>query len=77
MRHARFVIAAAVAGCVFCINAAGAQPAASGAKSAQALRVEDRKTCTQEAAQKNIAKRNTAEYVRKCMADRQAARAKK
>ena len=40
----------------------------------RALRKQDRRECTAQATQQNIAKRNQAEFVRKCMADRQGAR---
>ncbi len=42
--------------------------------SRRTLRKQDRSECTVRATQQNIAKRNQAEFVRKCMADRQAAR---
>jgi hypothetical protein len=42
----------------------------------RALRQQDKRECTNQAAQQNIARRNLAEFVRKCMADRQAARRK-
>jgi hypothetical protein len=44
--------------------------------SKRALRKQDQQDCTQLAAQQNIARRNLAEFVRKCMADRQAVRRK-
>ena len=40
----------------------------------RALRQQDGQECSKQAAQQNIAKRNQAAFVRKCMADRQAAR---
>jgi len=46
----------------------------SSALSKRALRKQDRRECTVQATQQNIAKRNQAEFVRKCMADRQGAR---
>jgi hypothetical protein len=39
-----------------------------------ALRKQDKQVCTMQAEQQNTAKRNLAEFVRKCMADRQGAR---
>jgi hypothetical protein len=42
--------------------------------SKSALRQQDREECTKQAVQQNIAERNRADPVRKCMADRQAAR---
>jgi len=51
-------------------TAAPASPALSG----RALRRQDRQECITQATQQNIAKRNQAEFVRKCMADRQGAR---
>ena len=41
------------------------------------LRKKDREECTKQATQQNIAKRNQAEFIRKCMADRQGERRKK
>jgi len=38
------------------------------------LRKQDRAECTKQAAQQSIAKRNQAEFIRKCMADRQGER---
>ena len=49
------------------------EPISSGL-SKRALRKQDRRECTMQATQQNIAKRNQAEFVRKCMADRQGAR---
>ena len=43
----------------------------------RALRKQDRDECTKQATQQNIAKRNQAEFIRKCMADRQGERRKK
>jgi hypothetical protein len=42
--------------------------------SSWALRKQDRQECTKQVAQQNIAKRNQAEFIRKCMGDRQGAR---
>lgn len=42
----------------------------------RALRQQDKQECTNQAAQQNMAKRNQEEFVRKCMADRRAARKK-
>ena len=39
-----------------------------------ALRKQDRQECTEQANQQNIDRRNQAEFVRQCMADRQGAR---
>jgi len=47
---------------------------ASQALSGPVLRRQDRQECITQARQQNIAKRNRAEFVRKCMADRQGAR---
>ena len=44
--------------------------------SKRALRQQDNQECTAQAKQQNIARRNLAEFVRKCMADRQAVRRK-
>jgi len=41
------------------------------------MRKQDRDECMKQAAQQNIAKRNQAEFIRKCMADRQGERRKK
>lgn len=38
------------------------------------LRQQDSQECAKQATQQNIAKRNQAEFIRKCMADRQAER---
>jgi hypothetical protein len=54
-------------------TAAPASPALSG----PVLRRQDRQECITQARQQNIAKRNRAEFVRKCMADRQGARRRK
>jgi hypothetical protein len=40
----------------------------------RALRHQDKMVCSAQAKQQNIPKRNLAEFVRKCMADRQAVR---
>jgi hypothetical protein len=47
---------------------------ASPALSGPALRRQDRQECIAQARQQNIATRNQAKFVRKCMADRQGAR---
>lgn len=56
-------------------------PAATSAQSSpmtnRELRKQDREECTKQAAQQNIAKRNQAEFLRKCMADRHGQRKKK
>ena len=44
------------------------------ALSKRALRNQDRDVCTKQAVQQNIAKKNQADPVRRCMADRQASR---
>jgi len=52
-------------------------PTASSAQKAPskwALRRQDREVCTKQATQQNIAKRNLADTVRICMANRQASR---
>ncbi len=53
-----------------------AQTAAPAPMSKRALRQQDNRECTAQAKQQNIARRNMAEFVRKCMADRQAERGK-
>lgn len=53
-----------------------AQTGAPAPLSKRALRKQDQQDCTQQAAHQNIARRNLAEFVRKCMADRQAERRK-
>jgi hypothetical protein len=53
-----------------------AQTGAPAPLSKRALRKQDQQDCTQQATQQNIARRNLAEFVRKCMADRQAKRRK-
>jgi hypothetical protein len=44
------------------------------ALSKRMLRKQDLEICTNQSVQQNIARRNRAEFVRKCMADRQGAR---
>jgi hypothetical protein len=46
----------------------------SAAPSNRELRKQDREECTKQAVQQNTAKRNQAEFIRKCMADRQGER---
>jgi len=46
----------------------------STALTKRALSHQDNQECTKQAAQQNIAKRNQADFVRKCMAARQTAR---
>ena len=53
-----------------------AQTASPAPMSKRALRQQDNQECTAQAKQQNIARRNLAEFVRKCMADRQAERRK-
>ena len=53
-----------------------AQTASPEPMSKRALRQQDSKECNAQAKQQNIARRNLAEFVRKCMADRQAERRK-
>ena len=53
-----------------------AQTASPAPMSKRALRHQDNQECTAQAKQQNIARRNLAEFVRKCMADRQAERRK-
>jgi len=53
-----------------------AQTGASAPPSKRELRKQDNQECTAQAKQQNIARRNLAEFVRKCMADRQAERRK-
>lgn len=49
------------------------EPKSSGLSN-RALHRQDRRECTEQAKQQNIARRNQAEFVRKCMADRQGVR---
>jgi hypothetical protein len=42
--------------------------------SRRALRKQDRQVCTAQAVQENVARRNRAEFLRYCMADRQGKR---
>ena len=53
-----------------------ATPAATAptALSKRMLRKQDREICTNQSVQQHIARRNRAEFVRRCMADRQGAR---
>jgi hypothetical protein len=51
-----------------------AQTSSQPGLTARQLRKQDRQVCTAQAVQQNIAKRNRAEFVRKCMADRQGKR---
>lgn len=53
-----------------------AQTAAPTPMSKRELRKQDSQECNTQAKQQNIARRNLAEFVRKCMADRQAERRK-
>lgn len=53
-----------------------AQTASPAPMSKRALRHQDSQECTAQAKQQNIAERNLAEFVRKCMADRQSMRRK-
>jgi hypothetical protein len=53
-----------------------AQTASPAPLSKRALRQQDSRECNAQAKQQNIARRNLAEFVRKCMADRQAERRK-
>ena len=57
-------------------DAGMAQIGAPASMSKRALRKQDNQVCTQQAAHENVARRNLAEFVRKCMADRQAERRK-
>ena len=59
---------------LFSGEAALAQAAAPAPLSNRALRQQDSQECSKQAVQQSIAKRNEAEFVRKCMADRKAAR---
>jgi hypothetical protein len=49
-------------------------PSSSPGLTARELRKQDRQVCTAQSVQKNIARRNRAEFVRQCMADRQGER---
>ena len=53
-----------------------AQTATPTPMSNRALRQQDKQECTTQAKQQNIVRRNLAEFVRQCMADRQAERRK-
>lgn len=53
-----------------------AQTGTPAPMSKRALRQQDNQECTAQAKQQNIARRNLADFVRKCMADRQAERKK-
>ena len=53
-----------------------AQTTTSAPMSKRELRKQDSQECTARATQQNIIRRNLAEFVRKCMADRQAERRK-
>ena len=53
-----------------------AQTGTPAPMSKRALRHQDKQECTAQAKQQNIAERNLAEFVRKCVADRQAVRRK-
>jgi len=44
------------------------------ALSRRALRQQDRQVCTEQATEQKIVRRNLAEFMRKCLADRQGAR---
>jgi len=58
-------------------TAAPSSPALSGRALRQQerqLRQQDRRECTTQAAQQSIARRNRADFVRQCIADRQGAR---
>jgi hypothetical protein len=61
---------------VFAGDAGMAQTGSPAPMSKRALRQQDSQECTAQAKQQNIARRNLAEFVRKCMADRQAGRRK-
>ena len=56
-----------------------AQPASpeSAPLNNRAMRRQDRDECMKQAAQQNIVRRNQAEFIRRCMADRQGERRKK
>ena len=51
-------------------TAANRSPELSG----RALRKQDRQVCTAQAMEQNVARRNRAEFLRYCMADRQGKR---
>ena len=76
MRFLSAVFAISLALLLFAGDAVVAQTATPQPLSKRALRKQDNQECTQQAAQQNIVRRNLAEFVRKCMADRQAARKK-
>jgi len=51
-----------------------ATPPSSPELSRRELRKQDRQVCTAQAVQENVARRNRAEFLRYCMADRQGKR---
>jgi len=74
MRYVPFALA-----CMFTLvlsfdAVAQTTPSASSALSGRALRTQDRQVCTAQAVEKRIARVNRAEFVKKCMANRQGER---
>ena len=79
MRYPLAYFAISLALLLFAGDAVTAQTATpalptSAPLSKRALRQQDRQECTRHVVELNIAKRNQADVIRKCMADRQAAR---
>src|SRR5215471_1005991 len=72
----RYIFAALLLTALCLTDVAIAQTAAptTAAPSRRALRQQDRQVCTELAAQQKIVRRNLAEFMRKCLADRQGAR---
>lgn len=76
MRYVLATFAIALGMLLFAGDGGMAQPGTPAPLSKRALRQQDSQECTAQAKQQNIARRNLAEFVRKCMADRQAERRK-
>src|SRR5262245_22013017 len=56
------------------LSNAVANPQRSTELTGRALRKQDRQACTTQSIQQNVVRRNRAEFMRKCMADRQGGR---
>jgi psiF repeat-containing protein len=76
MRYMLATFAIALGLLLFAGDGGMAQTGSPAPMSKRALRQQDSQECTAQAKQQNIARRNLAEFVRKCMADRQAERKK-
>ena len=76
MRYISAVFAIALGLLLVAGNDGMAQTNSPAPMSNRALRHQDSQECNAQAKQQNIARRNLAEFVRKCMADRQAERRK-